>query len=252
MASCTGTPVVEADPVQAPAAPTKPELVLSEAPPPAEAGVAWRSAWPVGEDRVAFDATQPGRLLGNTGTTEVTALAPCGDLHVATGRGVLWLPAGEGVDEPPAPVVSAALVERAAWRLADVLGPGPGIAPGVDAPDPALHRGIRVRSIRKVRRQGPPWQLVVGERRDQIVVALTDKDADGVMAGVVIQRQREGLVELSSFPAIDLDGDGSIEVVVAGDGAQGGVRAVLQADLATGALVLRSFEERAPVVCPVP
>jgi hypothetical protein len=201
---------------------------------------------------VAVVADGPGRLLSGTGTTEVPAGTLCGDLHRVAGTGALWLPPGPALDYPPAPVVSAALVERAAWRLADVLGPGPGITPGVDAPDPALHHGIRVRSIRKVRRQGPPWQVVVGERRDQLVVALTDRDADQVEGGLLVQRTHTGLVDLSSLPAEDLDGDGTTEVVIVGDGPDGGLRAVLRADLVSGALELVSFEERGPVSCPSP
>lgn len=242
----------------APPAPETPQATRPEAPQaqpsasapaPAAAGVPWRSAWPAGEGRVAFDAQANGRLFAGSGTTEVGPTTPCDGLSAAAGAGALWLPPGETWSYPPAPVVSAALVERAAWRLADVLGPGPGITPGVDAPDPALHRGIRVRSIRKVRRKGPPWQVVVGERRSELVVALTDKDADAVKAGVIVERTREALVDLASLPAQDLDGDGTTEIVVVGDGAAGSLRAVFTVDLVEGQLTLRSYEEHEPVSC---
>ena len=255
LGGCTGVGAPSTpDPADPPAveAPKPATVPIATAPAPAAAGVPWRSAWPAGEGRVAFDGAPTGLLVSDAGTAPVVGAQPCGALQQTEGSGALWLPTGEPVTHPPAAVVTAALVERAGWRLAEVIGPGAGIAPGVDAPDPAVHNGILVRSIRKIRRKGPPWQVVVGERRSQVVVALTDKDVDQVKAGVVLERTRAGLLDLWSLPAHDMDGDGTPEVLVVGDGADGGLRAVFSVDLDRGELTLRTLEERGPVTCDTP
>jgi hypothetical protein len=147
-------------------------------------------------------------------------------------------------------LVGAAVVEKATWRLSEVFGPNEGIQPGADAKDPAIDRGVRVRSVRKIRRQGPPWQVIVGERRDKIGVAFADKDADKLVNGVVLQVGIPGPFDIASLPVEDLDGAEGLELVVYGDGPSGSFRVVFGADLATGALTLLSFEEQARITCP--
>lgn len=209
----------------------------------------WRSAWPVGEG-VASDAGGSGRLLDAGGSAVADPGPACGELRRFDGQGALWLPSGEPISFTKAAAVPAALVERAAWRLSEVGSEGTAVLPGVEAPDPAIHRGVRVRSLRKIRRQGPPYQVVLGERGSQVLVALTDRDASIRHDGLALQRSGSEPQVLGIVPAVDLDGDQDPEITVHGDGEAGGFRAVISVDLVRGTLTLRSFEERGTVSCP--
>lgn len=253
LVACTGsapTPPVQGsseEPVEEPPEPDGPPVVKASK----AVGVSWRSAWPV-DGGVVVPGGSEGRLLGLEGTVDVSSAAACGDAARFAAEGVLWLPPGEPVSFFKTPTVTAAIVERAAWRLADLVGPGEGITPGVTVKDPALHWGIRVRSVRKVRRQGPPWQVVVGERGPDVLVALTDRDADKLVNGVVLRRSASTSMDTVVIPPADLDGDGSEELVVAGDASGGGFRAVLGVDLKQGLLDVRSFEEGHAPSCSTP
>ncbi|MFK7926808.1 MAG: hypothetical protein AB8H79_01370 [Myxococcota bacterium] len=208
----------------------------------------WSAAWPHAQGSVV--ATASGRLLAAGGTRPVVESKPCGSEMWVPGAAVLRLPDGEPLSFLKAPMVTAAVVERASWRLADVIGERKGIQPGIETPDPAIHQGIRVRSVLKVRRKGPPWQVVVGERENTVIVALADKEAETLIAGVLLERSDGEPVSLAQVPPADLDGDGEQELVVYGDGPTGGLRAVLRVDLLDGGLSVLSFEERGPVSCP--
>ena len=165
---------------------------------------------------------------------------------------VLMVPSQALMRFPKAPAVQAAVVERAAWRLGEVMGAPKGIElGGRTVASPAEHRGIRVRSVRKTRRQGPPWMVVVGQRDDEISVALTDKEATKVLASVVIQVPEVETLRLRTVPVHDLNQDGQQELVVFADGADGsGVRAVFDVDMGPKAAVrLNGVQTRRGVVC---
>ena len=247
--SSTGAATPPAEDTDAATEAATDERAVSPSSPETLSGAPWAAAWPV-EGGVVVPSGS-GRLLSASGTSVVEGGTPCGDAGVkVAGEGVLHLPEGEALTFHKAPAVSAALVERAAWRLADIASPTEGIVPGVDAPDPALHQGIRVRSVRKLRRQGAPFQLLLGERDADVLVALTDKEASRVLAGQVLRRSDDAPMELAIIPTEDLDGDGTQEAVVFGDGSSGHFRAVLEVDLVRGGLSVRTFEEHAPVSCP--
>lgn len=153
------------------------------------------------------------RLLTPVGVQGLQAPLPA---HALAG-----LPAGEILDFPKAPANAAATVERASWRLAELLGPRQGLVPGgATESDPALHQGIRVRSVRKTRRQGPPMLVVVGDREDQLVIALMDKEASEVLASDVITGPAPAWERAGATPLWDLDGDGSRELVLWADAQQ--------------------------------
>lgn len=212
--------------------------------------VAWRSAWPTGSGAYVEGAETGGRLLTLDGIRAAGPASTCGSGQRFSGKAVLWLPPGLDETFLPAPRVTAALVERAAWRLAEVAPDDGAIAPGVEDPDPALHRGIRVRSVRKIRRKGPPFQVVLGERDREILVAITDRDAKERVGGIHLTRSSEEPLTWGVVPPADLDGDGTPELVIYGDGEASGFRAVLGIDLLRGTVTARSFEEHGPVTCP--
>jgi len=245
---CTGTSAsTEPEPQ---AEPEPPEPAAHGPSSPAELAAApWRSVWPA-EDSVVSTADQPGRLLHMGGISPASPTGACEGLTRWQGPpAVLWLPAGQEQTFNPAAAVSAALVERSAWRLDEVGEPTNAVEPGVTAPDPALHKGIRVRSVRKIRRQGPPYRLVLGERGDQVLIGLTDREAQTLHDGLALKRPDRTPLTWGIIPAGDLDGDEHPEVVVYGDGSQGGFRAVLSVHTLHGTLSLRTYEVSGPVDC---
>lgn len=243
---CTGTP----PPASTDEPTTTPSGLLPTVPSSAAElrAAPWKSAWKSDDHRVVNAGT--GRLLSAHGTVEVGEGAPCGSAQRHAEPGVLWLPPGPPITHGQAPMVTAAVVERAAWRLAEVIGPRIGIQPGVEAPDPALHQGIRVRSVRKVRRQGPPFQIVVGERGADVIVAVTDREAETLQSGAVLRRSTDVPMELGQVPPADIDGEPGTELVVYGDHSTSSFRAVLAVDLMTGRLTVRTFEEGTAPACP--
>jgi hypothetical protein len=73
-----------------------------------------------------------------------------------------------------------------------------------------------VRSVRKTRRQGAPVQVVVGDRGTSLALVLTDKKAHGGIASAVATMDAplpEGS-RVTVSTAHDLEGDGTLEVVV--------------------------------------
>lgn len=219
-------------------------------PPKELAEVTWRSAWVVGDKLVVPGASGAGRILSREGLRKAEPTGTCGKAPTFEGKGVLWLPDGDEVTFPSPPMVAAAVVERASWRLADVLGPPEGVLPGVDSKDPTLHQGIRVRAVNKLRRSGPPWQAIVGERRDRVGVAIADGTASELASGLVLRRTSQAPVDISVTTSGDIDGDGRHDVVIYGDGPEGAFRAVVSVLGLEGNAVLRSFEEAPKLACP--
>ena len=151
-----------------------------------------------------------------------------------------------------APAVQAAVVERAAWRLGEYMGGPKGIEIGGSATkSPSEHRGIRVRSVRKTRRQGPPWMVVVGQREEQIGVALTDKLALESYAGLVLEVPEVASLRLRTLPVFDLNQDGQEELVLFADGADGsGIRIVLNVDMSDAkTLSVDGIVTQGPIHC---
>lgn len=215
----------------------------------ANAAVAWRSAWVVGQSSVVPGAEDGGRLFDTEGLRLAEREGDCGSSPRFQGSAQLWLPGGDVTAFQAPPMVSAATVERAAWRLAEVLGPPKGVLPGVQSKDPTLHQGIRVRAVNKLRRAGPPWQAIVGEREDRVGVAIADAEAGALSSGVVLRRSSDAPVELGVTTGGDVDGDGSPDLVVVGDGPEGSFRAVISVKGHEGEARVLSFEEQPELAC---
>ena len=143
--------------------------------------------------------------------------AACGALVTgAPPRAVLALPAGTAAPEPRStPAINAALVERAAWRIDELLPPRDAFSPAVTSPDPALQRGIRLSSASKGRRAGaPPILFAVGARDCVTQVAVLSDDASEALAS----DRLEGVCDPPrALPPADLDGDGALEVALYSD-----------------------------------
>lgn len=233
--ACTGeAPPASVEPEAAPEQ-TAPPVAPSE--PVDQSRWPVQPAWPMGDGLAWVPAS--GRLVTPSGAVAVTVTDGCaGGWTVPTDQPpVAWLAEGEPITFSPAPSLQAATVERVAWRLAEVMGPREGLRPGgrVDM-DPALFDGVEVRSVRKTRRQGPPVLVAVGDRDGQAVVAILDRDAAAVLASDVIALDEAAAAQPSTLPIQDLDGDGTLDLVVWGD-VRGtevirpGFRAVYRVDL---------------------
>jgi hypothetical protein len=129
---------------------------------------------------------------------------------------MLALPEGATVPElVKAPAIQAHLIERAAWRLDDILPPRDRFTPRIEEVAPAKQRGIDVGSVVKTRRYGaPPILIAVGVRNCTGALAITDYAAEKIL---VYERIEGACSVLRVLPAVDLDGDGSREFVVFSD-----------------------------------
>lgn len=214
------------------------------------ASVPWRSAWVAGDRAVVPGAAPSGRLVDGKGLRAAATEQRCGQAPSFDGTAMLWLPDGPEEKYLPPAMVAAAVVERAAWKLGEVLGPPEGVLPGVDSKDPTLHQGIRVRAVNKLRRPGPPWQAIVGERGARVGIAIADSTASKLASGLVLRRSTDAPVEISVSTGGDVDGDGLDDLVIAGDGPKGSFRAVVSVLGHEGRAVLRSFEEAPELGCP--
>lgn len=201
---------------ETPAAPTAPAAVVNPAAGSAWGAIFWREgkAWQRGGGSVGLGPKGAGALRpAPSGAPEGT----CGALLTeAPERATLALPAGKTATPPdPAPANPAGLVERAAWRIDELLPPRDAFSPAVSAPDPALQRGMRVASVTKTRRQGAPPVVIASATRDcTAVIALMDREAARVMSWDRLDQTCE---PLSILPAADYDGDGARELVAHGD-----------------------------------
>lgn len=179
------------------------------------------------------------RLWGPDGTVSRLATpAPDGASFLGA-AGPLWV-----VDrEIPAPAkpfpVDASLVERAGFRMREVLGTA-----STGAVDPAKAGGVYVRSVVKVRRDHAPPVHVVTATGDDVGAGRFDGPAD-VRAGSncrgalgLLDARGETLLASASLddatrtcsvpviaPPVDRDGDGRIEVLVHGQNGHAGFRA---------------------------
>lgn len=205
--SSTPTPP-PAEPAATPTTPRGEQVAVDLA-----AGAAWGAVfW---RDGVAWQRGGGTALVGPGGAGEGKQGAETGACGVkvegAPARVVLAVPAGKSATAPPeAPATRAEVVERAAWRLDEVLPPRDRFSPAISGADPALQRGVRVASVAKTRRSGAPPVLLSSGARDCVgaVVAL-DQDAGTVLSW---DRIEEACEPLSLVPAADYDGDGVREL----------------------------------------
>lgn len=199
----------------APATPSAPAAAVSPALGEAWGAVFWRDSKAVrlGGGEVGLGPKGAGRLVATAGG----AAGACGvPLDSAPEHAVLALPAGKTATVPdPAPANQASTVERAAWRLDELMPARDAFSPAATSPDPALQRGMRVASVVKTRRTGAPPVLVASATRDCVaVVAALDREASKALSWDRLDKVCEPLALL---PAADYDGDGTRELAAYGE-----------------------------------
>ena len=114
-----------------------------------------------------------------------------------------------------APAIQAHRVERAAWRLDEVLPPRGRFSPNSTSISPARQRGVEVGSVVKTRRVGaPPILISTGVRECVGAVNITDAKAE---ASLAYDRLPNTCSMLRVIPALDYDGDGAREFAVFND-----------------------------------
>ncbi|MFZ5477075.1 MAG: hypothetical protein ACOZNI_09900, partial [Myxococcota bacterium] len=91
------------------------------------------------------------KVWGPEGTRARVATEGPGGATLLGEAGPLWIADGEWPTPPKAPAVDAAMVERAGFRMQEVLG-----TRSTGAPDAARQGGVYVRSVVKVRRDKAP------------------------------------------------------------------------------------------------
>lgn len=177
-------------------------------------GVFWRQgqAWQVGGGTVLTTPTE-ARVVTTSGEPMI-----CGGLAVksAPARAALALPGGAPLPTfDRVPAIRAHLVERAAWRLDEVLPPRDRYSPAGSSSQPARQRGVHVGSVAKTRRHGaPPVLLTTGVRDCTAAVAVLDAKSEHILA---YDRVGEVCETLRVLPATDLDGKPGREFAVFND-----------------------------------
>jgi len=139
------------------------------------------------------------------------SIGPCGDVIAEATGAMIVLKAGATAPAiTPAPPIQAALVERAAWRLDELLPAMDPFSPAPTSQDPSRARGVEVGSVAKARQVGgPPILVTAGHRGCAGVIAVLDAEATRVLSYDVLDQACEPLRVL---PLNDLDGDGRREV----------------------------------------
>ncbi len=142
----------------------------------------------------------------------------CGGVAIkgAPKRSALALPAGSPIPKiKKAPAIQAHLVERAAWRLDEVLPPRGKYTSAQTSKQPAQQRGVKVGSVAKTRRYGSPPILIATGVRDCVgSIGLLTASADRTLAYDLVTGACE---PLRVVPATDMNGNGSREFAVFND-----------------------------------
>ena len=176
--------------------------------------VFWRNAtaWKVGGGSVVVGPreAQTVRSSGEPLVCEGVAIKG------APKHGAVALPENSPVPELKKPsAIQAHRVERAAWRLDEVLPARGRYASKIPAKAPSKQRGIDVGSVTKTRRYGaPPFLIATGVRSCHGAVAFTDLKAEKTLA---YDQIKNSCSPLRVLPALDYDGDGSREFAIFSD-----------------------------------
>ncbi len=204
-----------------PAAATSPEAAASRNAKKAEKSIEdkwgaifWRDgqAWKVGGGTNVVSPKESGTVRVSGEPLVCDGVATKG----APKRSALALPEGAALPTVvKAPAIQAHRVERAAWRLDEVLPPRGRFSPKTTTTSPARQRGVEVGSVVKTRRVGaPPILISTGVRECVGAVNITDAKAEASMA---YDRLPNTCSMLRVIPALDYDGDGAREFAVFND-----------------------------------
>ena len=210
---------------------------------------AWTSAWPVDGGGWAVEQLPDNwRMVGTAHIGPVSSDRSCGDWTVLkTDLPALGL-AGPGPAQalPTSPAVAAPILERAAWRMAELV-PSDRLVLGQDPKDPSRHHGLQVGSLRKTRRShAPPVYLGAAARDGRVIVTLLDQAAETVLTHLIFPV--ENATVAYSLPVTDITGDGQLETVIWSDAPP--FRALVHVDLAQSGLILVHVDVHDPVRCP--
>lgn len=178
------------------------------------------------------------KVWGPEGTVERLASDGPGRTTLLGQAGPLWRVDREVPAPPRAPIVPATVVERAGFRMKEVLGTGT-----TGALDPAKAGGVYVRSVVKLRRQfAPPIYLVAatvdtagagrrggppevraGEDCQAAVGVMDDKGETLLSAHRLESAARVCAVPMLLHP-VDLDGDEKLDLLAYGQNGAAGFR----------------------------
>ena len=171
----------------------------------------WRqaTAWKVGGGDVVVGPREAASVRTSGESLVCKGVAAKG----APKGGALVLPEGSAVPEVKrAAAIQAHRVERAAWRLDEVLPARSKYAAKVPSTSPTQQRGIEVGSVTKTRRYGaPPFLIATGVRQCAGAVIFTDLKAEKTLA---YDNLSGTCGSLRVIPAEDYDADGQREFAV--------------------------------------
>ena len=217
MLACTGEPQPNLGPSPTAEPAAKARIDAPEAEHRTEKGwgaMFWRNgtAWKVGGGLIVVGPKRAAKVRTAGETLACDGVATKG----APPHGAVVLPLNSPIPTvPQTPAIQAHRVERAAWRLDEVLPPQGRFASRVTSTSPSKQRGVEVGSVTKTRRRGaPPILIATGVRDCTGVVTLTDLKAEGV---IVYDRLPHSCKPLRVLPALDYDGDGQREFAVFSD-----------------------------------
>lgn len=177
-------------------------------------GLFWRNAiaWKVGGGTLVVGPKTSGEVRISGEPLVCGGIATKG----APKNGALALPSGAPVPEDRAsPAIQAHRVERAAWRLDEVLPERGRFDSKVTSNIPSRQRGVEVGSVTKTRRYGaPPILIATGVRSCVGAVIFTDAKAEKTLAYDTLPGPCN---PLRVIPAHDYDNDGNREFAVFND-----------------------------------
>ncbi len=173
--------------------------------------VFWRNAtaWKVGGGMTVLSPRTSGVVRPSGEPLTCNGVATKG----APAHAALALPEGTPTpDIMSSPAIQAHRVERAAWRLDEVLPPRGRFDSKVRSNQPSVQRGVEVGSVSKTRRYGaPPLLIATGVRSCTAAVIITDLKAEKTL---LYDRLPQTCTTLRVIPAHDYDGDGNREFAV--------------------------------------
>lgn len=188
--------------------------------------------------------SEPVKVWGPQGTfTRVPSPGPDGTTLLGE-AGPLWIVDVELPTVDKGPPVPAALVERAGFRLRDILG-----SQATQEIDPARGAGVSMRSVVKMRREhAPPVYLAVAtlgahgipgpDGRSAVqapsdckaAIAVLDAEAETTLSSMLLPGAEATCAVPVMAAPVDMDGNGTRDVLVHGQAETKGFRAWFAVD----------------------